>query len=579
MAHEYTHRAQALGQEPADLVLTNARLVNVLAGRIEDGVSIAVAGSRVVGIGDYQGRETVDLGGQYVYPGLMDAHLHLESCKLTVPQCARAMSRCGTTTVFADPHEVANVSSIEGVSYLLDTAAHNERVSFYFAVPSCVPAIPDPELETFASYLGPTKLKTFFHSPWFAGLGEVMNIPGALAGDPKVLRKLAEFEARGLPIDGHAPLLSGRELNTYIYLGMRSDHESTRAEEAAEKLARGMWVMLREGSSESNLLDLLPIVNEFNSSRVLLASDDLDPIDLMERGHIDHLLRLMVARGVHPIRALQMATINVATYFGKKQLGAIFPGARADLVVAPDLTSFRPSSVLRGGRFVLRDGQEMALGRDARRPLRSTMNARLPELAALALPAVPGARLRCLGVREGQIVTEERLLEPRVLDGLAVADPERDLAKLCVFERHHASGGFGVGFVQGLGLRQGALASSVCHDSHNLIVAGMDDASILRAAQRVMDLRGGQVAVAGEREACLPLPLAGLMSEASFEEVVQQERALLQFCAEVLGTPLKRLPSTLSFLGLPVIPELKVTDKGCVRIRPGAYPERVSPWQ
>ncbi len=578
MHEQFRHREAALGAQPADLVLANARLVNVLSGRIEEGVSIAIAGSRVVGVGDYRGAERIDLGGRYVYPGLMDAHIHLESSKLTVPEVARAMSRHGTTAVVADPHEIANVASIEGVSYLLDTAAHNERMSVYFGIPSCVPAIPDPELETFASYLGPTKLRTFFNNPWFVALGEMMNMPGAIYGDPKVLEKLREFQQRGLRADGHAPMLEGKALNAYVYLGIGSDHESTSAAEAQEKLDRGMYVMMREGSTESNLRSLLPIINDLNSHRLLLASDDLDPIDLAERGHMDHMLRLLVQHGVHPIRALQMATINVADYFGLRNVGAIFPGARADLVIAADLERFEPSAVMRGGRFVVRDGAEQPVGREKVRYLRSTMNAALPPLEALALRSESERRVRCIEALEAQIITEEGVGEPIWRDGVALPNPEQDLAKICVFERHRNSGGFGVGFVRGLGLRKGAVGSSVAHDSHNIIVAGTNDADILQVARRIEQLGGGQVAMAGSESRAIPLPVAGLMSELSFEEVVAQERALHAFCSDALGSTLKRLPSALSFMSLPVIPKLKITDRGLVRIDPSQYPQRVSVW-
>ncbi|MDY0058838.1 MAG: adenine deaminase [Myxococcota bacterium] len=579
MADNFPHREAALGSRPADLLLANCRLVNVLSGRIEEGVSIAIAGNHVVGIGtEYEGAERIDLQGQYVYPGLMDAHIHLESSKLTIPECGRAMSRCGTTAVFADPHEIANVASLEGVSYQLDTASHNERLSVYFSIPSCVPAIPDPELETFASYMGPTKLRTFFNNPWFVSLGEMMNMPGAIYGDPKVLQKLTDIEARGLRADGHAPLLSGKPLNAYIYLGISSDHESTGVAEAQEKLDRGMYLMLREGSTESNLQDLLPLVNEHNSSRILLASDDLDPIDLAERGHLDHMLRICVANGVPAIRALQMATINVATYFRLSRHGAIFPGALADLVVAPDLTEFRPTAVMRSGRFVIRDGVELPAGRPLRSHLRSTMNADLPPVEALAVRAVAGRKLRCITAQPGQILTGEATVSPRLVDGWAQPDPAQDLAKICVFERHRNSGAFGVGFIQGLGLKRGAVGSSVCHDSHNIIVAGMDDESIRRAAERITAFHGGQVAVAGPAERVLPLPVAGLMSDGTFESVVLEEQALHDFCQEALGSSMKRLAAALSFMGLPVIPELKITDQGLVRVQAGRYPERVGVW-
>ncbi len=570
----FKFREHALGKQPADLLLTGCKLVNVLSGRIEEGVSIAIAGSRVVGIGEYPSNDVIDVDGQYVYPGLMDAHMHIESSKLTIPQLARLFSRHGTTSIFADPHEIANVASIEGVSYLLDTAAYNDRVSVYFTIPSCVPAIPDPEIETFAAYLGPTKLRTFFNNPWFVVLGEMMNMPGAIYGDEKVLRKLSDFRALGVPIDGHAPLLGGKELNAYIYLGIRSDHESTSAAEALEKLDRGMHIMIREGSSESNLRDLLPIVNDLNSNRVMFATDDVDPIDLMERGHINYSLRVAVEAGLDPVRAIQMATINTATYFRQREIGAIFPGARADIVISPDLRQFLPSSVMRGGRFVLRDGEEVPVGRDVDRFLRSMMNVSLPEANALRVKA-RGGRIRVIKIIENQIVTEEAIIEPKVEKGSLVPDSKRDIAKICVFERHRNSGSFAVGFIQGLGLKRGAIGSSVSHDAHNIIVAGMDDRSILTVARMIEEMQGGQVALAGRRVARMPLPVAGLMSELPFEEVVAQERQIARFCREDLGSTLHSPITTLSFMALPVIPLLRITDKGLIRIEPGQYPMHV----
>lgn len=568
------YREEALGERPVDFLLTNCRLVNVLSGRIEEGVSIAVSRSRIVGIGDYSSREIFDVKGRYVYPGLMDAHIHIESSKMTIPQLARAISRYGTTSIFADPHEIANVASIEGVSYLLDTAAYNERLSVYFTVPSCVPAIPDTEIETFAAYIGPTKLRTFFNNPWFVVLGEMMNVAGAIHGDQKVLEKLSDFRALGVPIDGHAPMLSGKELNTYIYLGIRSDHECTTFEEAQEKLDRGMYIMIREGSTESNLVNLLPLVNEFNYPRIMFACDDLDPVDLEERGHVNYILRTAVANGIHPVRAIQMATLNVANYFRQREIGAIFPGARADLVIAPDLREFQPDSVMRGGKFVFREGEEVAVGRDVDRYLRSTMNVALPPSEALRIGA-RGGNIRAIGIVENQIVTEEIVIEPCVKDGDVVPDPELDLAKIAVFERHRDSGSFSVGFIKGLGLKRGAIGSSISHDSHNIIVAGMDDHSILQAAARIRDLGGGQVALAGRKEAVIPLPISGLMSEKKFEEVVASERKLASFCAEDLGSNLKNPISSLTFMALPVIPRLKITDKGIIQIRPGQHPRKV----
>ena len=571
----FRHRQQALGEQPCDLVLKNARLVNVLSGRIEDGVDIGIAGSRVVGVGaGYQGAEELDMGGQFVYPGLIDAHIHIESSKLTIPQLGRLLNRHGTTTLFADPHEIANVASIEGISYLLDTAAHNGRLGIYFNVPSSVPALPDPEIETYASYLGPTKLSNFFTSRWFVTLGEVMNVPGALYGDEKLQRKIHHYLERRLPVDGHAPMVRGRGLNTYVYMGMRSDHESTSAAEAQEKLDRGMRIMIRQGSTEENLQALLPIVTAANCSRTMFCTDDIEPIDLVKQGHINNIVRMAVRSGLDPIMALQMATIFPATYFNIRDIGAIFPGSRADIVVSPDLERFEPSMVVRGGSVVFRDGQDLPVGRESDRYLRSTMNCQLPNRSDLRVPAC--SRIRVIQMVPGQIVTQQVTEAPTVVDGNCVADPQRDLLKICVFDRHRDSGSFSVGFVRGFGLRRGAIASTVSHDSHNLVAVGVDDADILTAAELVRATNGGQAAVCGDASVLLPLPVGGLMSDATWEDVVAMEQRLHGFAKEELGCALRRPFGAASFLSLPVIPELKITDRGLVEVLPGQYPRRVS---
>lgn len=572
----FNYRECALGVKKSRYLLTNCKLVNVLSGKVENNASIAIAGRRIVGIGDYQADEVIDLKGQYVYPGLMDSHIHLESTKMTIPECARVMSRFGTTAVFTDPHEIANVASVEGVSFQLDTSKYNERMSVFFTVPSCVPALPDPEIETFAAYMGPTKLKTFFNNRWFVVLGEMMNMPGVIYGDKKVLAKIDAFREKGLPIDGHAPMLRGKELNTYIYLGIRSDHESTSAEEAQEKLDRGMHIMIREGSTESNLLDLLPVITPLSSPRLMFASDDIDPVDLVERGHINYILKTAVANGIDPMMALQMATINVANYFRLRDSGAIFPGAWADLVVAPDLKDFMPTSVMRGGQFIFRDGKELQVGTKIDRYLRSMMNVTLPAIEGIKVPDQPGKKIRVIEIIENQIVTNEKIIEPDRKDGCVIADADKDIAKVCVFERHRNSESFAVGFIKGLGLKRGAIGSSVAHDSHNIIVAGIDDESIMAVARRIAELNGGQVAACVNGMAEIPLPIAGLMSDKSYEVVAAQEKAFGQFCSRELGSKLKSPISTLSFMALPVIPLLKITDKGLFRIDTGEYPVKVS---
>lgn len=573
-----TYRAQSAAQTPSDLVLTHCRLVNVLSGEIEEDATIAVCGSEIVGIGpDYVGKETLDMGGQYVYPAFIDAHIHLESTKLTVPEAARLMSRFGTGTVITDPHEIANVCGLEGIAYQMDTASDNGRIQVYFTMPSCVPALPDPKVETFGCYLGPSKTRLFSDHPWVVALGEMMNVPGLLMEDQKVLQKIETFLASGKKIDGHAPMLGGALLNACLYAGIDSDHESTACQEALEKVRRGMAVMIREGSSERNLDAILPAVNDLNASCFMFASDDLDPSDLMRRGHINHLVARAVASGMSPVRAIQLATLYPARHFGLyPRLGAIRPGARADLVFSDDLVHFMPTSVMHGGTFVFRDGAEMPAGRSVSRHLRPTMHVRLPSAEALAIQPEADARLHVIELVAGQILTREAVVEPTISEGYVVADPQKDLAKVCVFERHHASGAFGMAFVRGFGMKRGAMGSSVGHDSHNLIVVGMHDADILQCARVIMAMGGGQAAVLGDDVESLALPVAGLMSLERAEDVVLAEKRLDTFCSEILGVRLERPMAALSFMSLPVVPNMRITDQGLFRVEPGAYPQKIS---
>ncbi|MCL2326583.1 MAG: adenine deaminase [Proteobacteria bacterium] len=573
----FKYRREANAERAADLVLRHCRLVNVLSGEIEEDVSIAISGFQVVGIGPwYEGEQEIDVGGRYVYPGFVDAHIHLESTKLTIPEIGRVMARYGTSTVITDPHEIANVASLDGIAFQMDTASDNGYLNVFFTAPSCVPALADNGVETYGAYLGPSKLRFLMQSPWVVGLGEVMNVPGLLNGDAKVLRKLKDFQERHLVIDGHAPLLGGPALNTCIYLGVNSDHESTELEEAREKLRRGMHVMIREGSSEKNLDALLPLINEHNVSRLMFASDDLDPTDLMARGHINHLVRRTVAFGVPAIRAIQMATLTPATYFGlNTSIGAIFPGALADLVIAPDLEHFMPDMVIHHGRLVYHDGQTLSSCRSTRRYLKPSINVKLPNEEALAVPSVSGKLARAISLIPGQILTNEVFFKPKTKDGMAVPSASQNIAKVCVFERHHGSGAFGVGFVHGFGMTQGAMGSSVAHDSHNIIVVGMSDADILQCAREIRNMDGGQAAVWGDRVERLPLPIGGLMSNQDAETVVALELKLSEFCAAVLGVTLPNPMAALSFMCLPVIPALRITDQGVFRIAPGGYPERV----
>ncbi|WP_449242237.1 adenine deaminase [Desulfovibrio sp.] len=547
----------ARGLEPADLVLRNARVVNVLSGEIHP-ADIAVADGLVIGFQAREARAELDLGGRHVAPGLIDAHLHIESTLLCPREFARAVAPRGTSAVVCDPHEIANVLGAEGIEYMLAATA-DSPVGFFFMMPSCVPAT---HLETSGAELTAGDVRRFLeaHPGRVLGLAEMMNFPGLLAGDPEVLAKL--LAAGDRPIDGHAPLLSGRDLAAYALSGPGSDHECTTAAEALEKLRLGLRLMIREGTSENNLDDLLPALNECNAANVMLASDDLLAPDILARGHMDHKLRHAIAAGVPPVRATQMASINTARHFGLTGRGAVAPGFRADLVVLDDLEGFRVAEVFLGGRRV----RDLDFPRGAGAALASSMH--LPEIGPelFVLPAGHG-RVRAIGVIPGQLLTEARVLEPTLERGRPAADPDRDLAKLAVIERHRGTGNVGLGLVQGLGLRAGALASSVGHDSHNLIVAGMDDADMALAAREAARLGGGFVAALNGRvRAALPLPLAGLMADGSLEETSGRFARLLDSLSPALGEFRGNPFGLLSFLALPVIPALKLTDRGLVDV-------------
>ncbi|MBQ9395610.1 MAG: adenine deaminase [Proteobacteria bacterium] len=571
------YRLEANAEKESDLLLTHCRLVNVLSGEIEPDVDIAICGREIVGVGSgYRAKRVIDVGGRYVYPGFIDAHIHLESTKLTIPEVARLMARFGTSTVITDPHEISNVAALDGLSYQIDSARHNGYINVFFVAPSCVPTLTDMSIESAPSVLDPDKLRMAMAQKEVVGLGEVMNVPGILMGDATVLEKISDFRSRGLVIDGHAPLVSGPALNTCVYMGVQSDHESTNIDEAREKLRRGMYIMIREGSSEKNLDALLPLVNARNTGRMMFASDDLDPTDLKSRGHINHLVKRAVAAGLDPIAAIQMATLSPAMYFGlQNRLGAIFAGAQADIVIASDLSSFEPDIVLHEGRIVFENGAIQPAGTPHKVYLHSTMNVVLPSLDALAVHAETGQKLRAIQLVPGQILTRQIEFDPTIVNGMVQADKSMDIAKVCVFERHHGSGAFGKAFVRGFGLQCGAIGSSVGHDSHNMVVVGMDDASILQCARMIQKMGGGQAAVLGDESAVLPLPVAGLMSDRTADEVIRDEAALDAFCAQKLGVTLARPMAALSFMSLPVIPELRITDQGLFYIAPGGYPVKV----
>ncbi len=548
----------ARGEIPAEVVLSGGRVVNLFDGGIEE-VDLAVCDGVIVGLGSYRGKRRVDVGGRYLVPAFIEGHLHVESTLLTPAQLAAAVCPRGTGTVVADPHEIAGVMGAAGVKAMLE-GSRGLPVDFFFNLPSCVPAT---HLETAGGALAGGELEEMLSWPRVLGLAEMMNYPGVLAADPGVLDKLRA--ARGRVMDGHAPLLAGKDLNAYILAGPDSDHECVGKEEAARKLARGMWIMIRQGTSAHNLDELLPLVNPLTERRCLLVSDDRHPDDLARRGHLDDLLRRAVARGLDALTALRLVTLNPARRFGLADRGALAPGRRADLVVLEDLRRFRVLQVFHAGRLVAREGRVLnppPAGFDP--AARRTMNT--PELGPemLETPAA-GPRARIIELVPGQLLTGQAVEEAPRRQGRLAADPGRDLARLWVIERHRASGRVGRGLLRGLGLRCGALAGSVAHDSHNLVVAGVDTASALTAARRVVEMGGGLCLARGERVlAQLPLPLAGLMSDRDLDTVLARLQELRRAAARVCTHPQPFM--ALSFVALPVIPHLRLTDLGLVDV-------------
>ena len=556
----------AQGKHPADLVLQGGRVVNVFSGEIED-VAVAIVAGRIAGLSSDPGRyanarATIDLAGRYLAPSFIDAHIHLESTQLWVGEFARIAVAHGTGAVVADPHEIANVLGLAGVRALID-GARDLPLGAFFVVPSCVPA---SARETSGAILDAAAITPALDWPEIIGLGEMMNFPGVLAADPDVLAKIAAAQARGMPIDGHAPGVGGEGLDAYAAAGMGADHESTTLAEAQEKLRRGLTVMIREGSTARNLEALLPLVNATTAGRCTFVSDDREAATLLHDGHLDAILRLAVARGLDPLIAIRLVTINPARFWRLAGLGAVTPGYFADLVVLDDLRDFRVASVFHRGRLVARDGEPLF---DAPNPppanLRGTMH--VAPLAAEALRlADPGGALTIIGAHPGQIVTTRISERPTVRDGEVVADPVRDLLKLVVVERHRATGNVGVGLVRGFGLQRGAIASSVGHDAHNITVVGTNDADIRAAVAAIIALDGGIVAIlAGETVAALPLPLAGLLSDRPIAEVAAQHHALEE-AARDLGCTAAAPFALLSFMALSVIPAVRVTDQGLIEL-------------
>lgn len=549
----------ARGLEKADLVIKNANIMNVLSEEIHKG-DIAICDGVIAGIGEnYSGEKEIDINGAYVTPSFIDGHVHLESTMMLPKEFAKTVLPAGTTTVIIDPHEISNVLGLHGISFMHE-AVKDLPMNVYTMLPSCVPATP---FETSGFDLNSYDLSLLIDKPWVLGIAEMMNFPGVLNLDKNVMAKLELAKSRGKRIDGHAPYLSGKDLCGYIASGVKSDHECTTPEEAIEKLRLGVYVMIREGTAAKDLDALIPVLKTSNTRKCIFVTDDRHPADLKE--HINGMVRRVVEAGVDPIKAVQVASLNTAEYFGLKDLGAIAPGYKADLLVFPDLKTFKPDIVLKDGQVVAQDGKlAVEIPENDAIATRNSVNVRWITMDDFKIQTEGDGvkKVRALEVIPHQLITKSVMSDVKVVDGNAISNVETDTLKICVIERHRATGNIGKGFVKGFNLKCGAIASTVAHDSHNMIVIGTNDFDMYTAAVALIKCQGGKVVVKdGEIISQLPLPIAGLMSDKEFDFVVEKCDELNK-AAHSIGCKLEDPFMTMGFLSLPVIPELKITDKG-----------------
>lgn len=559
----------AAGRAKADLVIANGTIIDVFTGTLYQ-ADVAVADGYFVGIGTYEGNVTIDATGKYLCPSFIDGHVHLESSMVTPKEFAKVSLLHGVTTAICDPHEIANVLGVKGIEYLL-TASEHLPFDAFFMLPSCVPAT---SFELAGATLTNEDLKPLYEHPRVLGLGEVMDFQAVCQGKPSMLEKLANANQLGVKIDGHGAGLAPADINVYAAVGIRSDHESTRIDEAMERMRRGLYVMIREGTVARDAKALLPLVTERNARRCLFVTDDKHLDDLIEEGSIDYLLRLAIEMGIDPITAIQMASLNTAECFGLSEKGAIAPGYQADFLLLNDLRSLTISHVFKDGICVMNDGEFIEVAavdgisgtRSGRKPPTSfVQSVHFGELCTqhVQLP-VRYETANVLGIIPNQLLTNH-LVEKVAVNkhGLFMPSVEDDFLKIAVIERHHYTEQIGVGIVKGLGLKAGAIASTVAHDSHNLVVAAVNDSDLLFAVNELKRMQGGLVVVRdGQILASLPLPIAGLLSEASYLDVYEDLRSITA-ALDTLGVSGEFNPFlTLSFLALPVIPTLKITAQG-----------------
>ncbi|MBR0168239.1 MAG: adenine deaminase [Synergistaceae bacterium] len=560
--------AVARGDIPADLVIHNAKIANIFTNEYEFS-DIAVYSGKIAGISQgYTGRVNFDAEGRAVIPGMIDGHIHIEDTMMTPPAFAQTAALHGTSTVMADPHEISNALGMAGLEYMF-RASQGLPVDIFYGAPSCVPA---SEFETPYDELDMTAIKSMFDRKMTQHLGEMMNFPAVISGDSEAWGKI--MAAGNVPLTGHAPGVRGKALNAYMSSGIDSDHECTEIGEAREKLSRGMWLMIREGASFLDLKTLIPLVKEnpLNAARCMAVSDDITARYLLERGHMDEKMRIMIREGLNPFTALRMVTLSPAEYFRLYDRGIIAPGKIADFVIldAQEMDeSFRIHSVWKNGRQIVRDDDIFAVNGDEHlAPVMKIRVTKIPSAENIRVKS-QGSEINVIGVTEGTVITKTLRITPKIENGCVVPNAENDVAKIVVLERHRDTGQFAVGFVKGLGIRRGAVGSSVAHDAHNFVVAGADDDSIITALKSLAEMGGGLVVSDGEEvKASFALPIGGLMSYLPAEKV-SENLAVMENSASELGVKIGHPFMVLSFLCLSVIPELRITDQGYIDITKG----------
>lgn len=549
----------AKGEEQADLVIKNANIINVLSGDFHKS-DVAIVDGIIAGIGkNYEGKEELDIQGAYLSPSFIDGHVHLESSMVLPSEFAKAVIPSGTTTVIADPHEIANVLGLEGISFIRE-ATRNLPLDVYLMLPSCVPAT---NMETSGFSLSSSDLSLFIKKPWVLGVAEMMNFPGVLYQDKSVMDKIELAIKREKRVDGHAPGLTDKDLCAYIASGISSDHECTKVDEALEKLRLGMYLMIREGTVAKDFDALIPAINSTNSRRCIFVTDDRSPRDISD--HISSMVRKSVEAGLPPLRAIQMASINTAEYFKIPNLGAIAPGYRADMLVLDNFSNFKPQMVFKNGQMIAKNGKILKDEKFEMPAVRGSVNVKWIEKDDFKIEAKSN-KVKTINITPKSLLTNETIENIKVQKGFAQSDIENDVLKIAVIERHRASGNIGIGFVKGFGLKSGAIASTVAHDSHNMVVIGTNDDDMYYAAVELVKSQGGKIVVKESKTLeHLPLPIAGLISDKPMAEVLDKVDGLSNAIKEIecsIGDPFMQM----AFLSLPVIPDIKLTDKGLIDV-------------